>query len=62
MRNSTRFIVLGREVPNTSGSDRTSIMFSASDEAGSLYGVLGILANADISICLLYTSQSPRDS
>ena len=58
VRNSTRFIVLGREVPNTSGSDRTSIMFSASDEAGSLYGVLGILANADISMSRIESKPS----
>ncbi len=33
-------------------------MFSASDEAGSLYGVLGILANANISMSRIESKPS----
>ena len=58
IKNSTRFIVLGREVPNTTDSDRTSIMFSASDEAGSLCSVLGILANAEINMSRIESKPS----
>ena len=58
VKNSTRFIVLGREVPNTTDSDRTSIMFSASDEAGSLCSVLGILANAEINMSRIESKPS----
>ena len=50
--------MLGREFPNASGSDRTSIMFSASDEARSLYGVLGIL-EMQISACLELSQSRP---
>ena len=38
VRNSTRFIVLGREVPNTSGSDRTIYMYTSyHDQANHVY-------------------------
>jgi len=60
IKNTTRFIVLGREIPDTTDFDRTSIMFSASDEAGSLYGVLGILANAKINMSRIESKPSGK--
>ena len=48
--NSTRFLVLGSDQVGPTGTDRTSLMFSASNVAGSLYGVLGILAANEISM------------
>src|SRR5205823_10659005 len=35
-RNYTRFFVLGRTQPPTTGQDKTSILFSVSNQAGSL--------------------------
>ena len=48
--NSTRFLVLGKESPRSTGADRTSVMFSTSNVAGSLYGLLEVLAEAGISM------------
>ena len=48
--NSTRFLVLGRELPGSTGADRTSVMFSTSNVAGALYGLLEVLAQAGISM------------
>lgn len=36
-RNTTRFVVVGRETPPPSGEDKTSIAFSVKDEPGALY-------------------------
>ena len=36
-RNTTRFVIVGREKPPPSGEDKTSIAFSVKDEPGALY-------------------------
>lgn len=56
--NTTRFLILGRDLPKSTGSDRTSVMFSASNEAGSLYGVLGVLADSGISMSRIESKPS----
>ncbi len=38
--NFTRFLVIGRKMPERSGRDKTSIMFSVKDEPGILYRML----------------------
>jgi chorismate mutase/prephenate dehydratase len=38
--NYTRFIIIGKIAPKRSGNDKTSILFSARDEAGALYLML----------------------
>jgi len=38
--NFTRFLVIGRKMPDPSGRDKTSIMFSVKDEPGILYRML----------------------
>lgn len=48
--NTTRFIVIGRNVPAPTGADRTTVMFSMPNEAGALHGVLGVLADRNISM------------
>lgn len=40
--NRTRFIIVGRDSTERTGSDRTSIAFSTEDEPGSLYRILDI--------------------
>ncbi len=38
--NITRFLVIGREIPKKSGSDKTSFMFTIKDRVGALYQIL----------------------
>ncbi len=48
--NTTRFLVLGRELFPSSGHDRTSLLIFIRDKPGALYGVLEPLARRDISM------------
>jgi prephenate dehydratase len=47
--NSTRFLLLSRE-PCTERGDKTSIIFATPHEAGRLYGVLRLFAEAGINL------------
>jgi prephenate dehydratase/chorismate mutase len=47
--NSTRFLLLSRE-PYTNGGDKTSIIFATAHEAGRLYAVLRLFAEANINL------------
>ncbi|GAB4262208.1 MAG: prephenate dehydratase [Deferrisomatales bacterium] len=38
--NFTRFLVIGREIPEPSGRDKTSLVFAVKDEVGALYHML----------------------
>ena len=48
--NTTRFLVLGRELFNASGHDRTSLMVFVRDQPGALYAVLSPFARHGISM------------
>jgi chorismate mutase/prephenate dehydratase len=48
--NTTRFLVLGRELFNASGHDRTSLLVFVRDQPGALYGVLSPFARHGISM------------
>lgn len=47
--NSTRFLLLSRE-PYQGRGDKTSIIFSTAHQAGRLFNVLGLFAEADINL------------
>ncbi len=47
--NTTRFLLLSRE-PYSQGGDKTSIIFATAHEAGKLYGVLRLFAEAKINL------------
>jgi prephenate dehydratase/chorismate mutase len=47
--NSTRFLLLSRE-PYAGQGDKTSIIFAVAHEAGQLYGVLKLFADAEINL------------
>jgi prephenate dehydratase/chorismate mutase len=47
--NSTRFLLLSRE-PYSGQGDKTSIIFAVAHEAGQLYGVLKLFADAEINL------------
>ena len=48
--NTTRFLVLGRELFNASGHDRTSLLVFVRDQPGALYNVLSPFAKHGISM------------
>lgn len=48
--NTTRFIVLGRQQPVSTGADKTSIMVSTGNQPGALYKVLAPFAENGISM------------
>lgn len=48
--NTTRFLVLGRELFNASGHDRTSLLVFVRDQPGALYNVLSPFAKYGISM------------
>jgi chorismate mutase/prephenate dehydratase len=48
--NTTRFIVIGRQQPASTGSDKTSILVSTGNQAGALYRILGPFAEYGISM------------
>ena len=47
--NSTRFLLLSRD-PCETGGEKTSLIFATAHEAGRLYGVLRLFADADINL------------
>jgi prephenate dehydratase len=47
--NSTRFLLMARE-PHAGEGEKTSVVFAVAHEAGQLYGVLRLFAEADINL------------
>ena len=60
VRNVTRFLVIGREVPPPTGRDKTSILFSLKDAAGVLYKVLQPLADSGLNLTRIESRPSRR--
>ena len=48
--NFTRFLVIGKNSPEKSGDDKTSVMFSVKDEPGILYRMLEPFSKRDINL------------
>ena len=48
--NTTRFIVIGRQQPASTGADKTTILVSTGNQAGALYKILGPFADFGISM------------
>jgi len=48
--NTTRFLVIGREILGASGRDKTSLLLTVRDQPGALYHLLDPLAKAGISM------------
>lgn len=58
--NATRFLVLGRQCSAPTGRDRTSIMFSIVDEAGSLHRALSPFSKNRINMTRIESRPSKR--
>lgn len=48
--NTTRFLVIGKESPSPSGSDRTSLLLGHMDRPGALNEILSVIARAGINL------------
>ena len=58
--NTSRFVVLGREIFSPSGQDKTSLMLIAKDEPGALYHLLQPLARNGISMTRIESRPTRR--
>ena len=51
--NTTRFLVIGKHIPDPSGHDRTSLFFSIPHKVGALHKALGILEQTGLNLSYL---------
>lgn len=58
--NFTRFLVIAKDSPNRTGKDKTSVMLSVKDEAGSLYSILKAFAKNKINLTKIESRPSKR--
>jgi prephenate dehydratase len=59
--NATRFFVLGHEMPQATGDEKTSILFDAPHERGALHRVLGIFNDFDINLTRIESRPMPGE-
>jgi chorismate mutase/prephenate dehydratase len=58
-RNTTRFVAVGAGVPKPTGDDKTSLVCSLPNQAGSLHGLLGIFMQHGINLTKLESRPLP---
>lgn len=58
--NSTRFLVLGRESPQSTGEDKTSLVIARDNQPGGLAGLLAPLARYGLNMTRLESRPSPE--
>lgn len=58
--NSTRFLVLGKESPEPTGEDKTSLVIAREDRPGGLAGLLAPLARYGLNMTRLESRPSPE--
>jgi chorismate mutase/prephenate dehydratase len=58
--NITRFLVIGWEIPQRTGHDRTSILFSIKDRPGALYDMLAPFAKGKINLTKIESRPSRK--
>jgi len=59
--NTTRFLIIGRAKCTTSGSDKTSLIFSAPNKPGALHKMLSCFADNGISMTRIESRPSRRE-
>ena len=60
--NLTRFVVLARQQAKPTGEDKTSLMFTVGDDAGTLVGVLSCFADAGVNLSHIDKRPSQREN
>ena len=58
--NITRFMILGREEPQSSGADKTSICFAIKDRVGALYDCLLPFKEEELTLTMIESRPSKR--
>ncbi|MFH0839119.1 MAG: prephenate dehydratase [Candidatus Omnitrophota bacterium] len=58
--NVTRFLVIGNSIPNPTGNDKTSIMFSIKDKVGALHEMLAPFKKNSINLTKIESRPSKR--
>lgn len=58
--NFTRFLVVGQEMSQPSGYDKTSIIFAVRDRVGALHAALGVFAGRGINLTRIESRPSKR--
>ncbi len=58
--NYTRFLIIGRESVSPTGSDKTSVMFSISDEVGALKNILACFSDRGINLTKIESRPSRK--
>ena len=58
--NLTRFLVIGRNLTDKSGDDKTSLMFTTKDRVGSLYETLGVFRKHNINLSMIESRPSRK--
>ena len=59
--NTTRFLVIGKEMSKPSGNDKTSLIFSAPNRTGALHKMLGCFADNGVSMTRIESRPSRRE-
>ncbi len=59
-QNVTRFLVIGERIPETTGKDKTSIMFSVKDRVGALHDMLSPFKKNRINLTKIESRPSKR--
>ncbi len=60
--NFTRFLVIGREIPEPSEHNKTSLLFSVKDQAGALYKILGSFYENDVNLTKIESRPQKRSA
>ena len=58
--NTTRFLVIGRQQVGATGTDKSSLLFSAKDQPGALHDLLEAFKKRDISMTRIESRPSHR--
>lgn len=59
--NRTRFVVLGRDAPEPTGRDKTTIAFFVEDKPGALYHALGVFYRHGVNLTMLESRPSREE-
>ncbi|WP_456401476.1 prephenate dehydratase [Persephonella sp.] len=60
--NYTRFLIIGKEIPNRTGNDKTTFIFSVKNEVGALYKALEPLYKHGINMTKIESRPSRREA